>query len=220
MSWNIEQSFSYCHFLICHICMVYIRAVHHIQELFKDYVNPILLFKVCNTYFCLDLYNTLLNISSSLQTERKTPSFYSHTQTLCANSLWFLPLCPFTWLLYFFSVSSSSSFFLFLFFSFFPLPWAQFTCYHSNQDSTLLTWAGCHRLSHTEGGAARPKQSSAQCVLCTVVADSNDDKCLTEDLTLQVLYRPSALIRWHSRKTKPFKHLYFRIYFESDYYHF
>lgn len=72
-----------------------------------------------------------------------------HSLPLCANS-WRL-LCAYT---------------LPLFFFFFPFPCAQFTCFHSNSECTLLTWAGCRRLSHTEGVL----QSKPQWSVCSVQA--------------------------------------------------
>lgn len=39
---------------------------------------------------------------------------------------------------------------------------AQFTCSHGNSECTLLTWTGCHSLSHTVGVL----QSKAQCGEC------------------------------------------------------
>lgn len=70
---------------------------------------------------------------------------------------------------------------------------AQFTCFHSNSECTLLIWAGCHSLSHTVGVAA--KQTTVECVLCGVcagVTGSNDDKCSAAGLTVPLLYRPSV----------------------------
>lgn len=59
--------------------------------------------------------------------------------SLCANSWW--SLCPYTRLFFFF---------------FFPLPCAQFTCFHSNSECTV-------RACHTQRGGAA-KQTTVECV--------------------------------------------------------